>query len=46
MDSKQNNSQECKAVYICIHCPDVQSQEPGHCPQCGMELKKLSEIDD
>lgn len=28
--------------YICLMHPDVQSQQAGICPKCGMAAKRLS----
>lgn len=34
-------------VYICPMHPEIQSDKPGNCPKCGMELvKKPSSVDD
>jgi RND family efflux transporter MFP subunit len=27
-------------MYICTMCPEVKSEEPGECPECGMDLVK------
>lgn len=27
-------------VYVCSMCPEVQSDKPGKCPKCGMNLEK------
>ena len=27
--------------YICACCPGVESDEPGHCPHCGMALQRV-----
>jgi len=27
-------------VYICTMCPEVKSDKPGQCPECGMDLVK------
>ncbi|MGB2906032.1 MAG: efflux RND transporter periplasmic adaptor subunit [Candidatus Aminicenantaceae bacterium] len=29
-----------KDVWICTMCPEVQEDEPGECPECGMDLVK------
>jgi RND family efflux transporter MFP subunit len=29
-----------KDVYICTMCPEVESDSPGECPECGMDLVK------
>jgi RND family efflux transporter MFP subunit len=29
-----------KDVYICPMCPEVESDSPGECPECGMDLVK------
>lgn len=29
------------AVYSCPMHPDVKSDQPGSCPQCGMDLEKV-----
>jgi len=29
-----------KDVYICTMCPEVKSDSPGECPECGMDLVK------
>jgi len=29
-----------KARYFCPMCPGVESDEPGSCPQCGMDLER------
>jgi YHS domain-containing protein len=29
-----------KAVYVCPMHPEVQSEKPGKCPKCGMNLEK------
>jgi multidrug efflux pump subunit AcrA (membrane-fusion protein) len=33
-----------KDEYICTMCPDVHSDKPGDCPNCGMKLVKKSEV--
>lgn len=30
------------AMYVCPMHPDVQSDKPGQCPKCGMDLKSQS----
>ena len=30
------------AKYVCPMHPDVQSDRPGQCPKCGMDLKSLA----
>jgi|APTNR8051073442_1049403.scaffolds.fasta_scaffold32500_3 hypothetical protein len=29
--------------YVCPMHPDVQSEKPGRCPECGMDLKQMPE---
>ncbi len=29
-----------KDVYICTMCPEIESDVPGECPECGMDLEK------
>lgn len=29
--------------YVCPMHPDVQSDEPGECPKCGMTLKQTAQ---
>lgn len=31
-----------KAVYTCTMHPEIQSDKPGDCPKCGMELVKMN----
>lgn len=30
-----------KVVYTCTMHPEIQSDKPGDCPKCGMELVKM-----
>jgi hypothetical protein len=32
-------------VYTCTMHPEVQSDKPGDCPKCGMELVKMEPAD-
>ncbi len=44
--SKQSQNKEVsddKNVYTCTMHPEVQSNEPGECPKCGMRLEKKEE---
>jgi hypothetical protein len=43
-DTKQKvDSTKTADVYICPMDSDVQSDKPGACPKCGMDLEKKSE---
>lgn len=33
------------AIYSCPKHPDVTSDSPGNCPECGMMLEKMAFID-
>jgi Cu(I)/Ag(I) efflux system membrane fusion protein len=33
-----------KDVYICTMCPEVESESPGECPECGMDLVKKESV--
>jgi len=35
-----------KTIYTCSMHPEVQSTEPGNCPQCGMFLVSKTDVDD
>jgi hypothetical protein len=42
---KQNNSQQASGstTYVCpMNCEGSQSNKPGKCPNCGMDLEKKS----
>lgn len=41
--SGANKTEEIAEVYTCPMHPEVQSEEPGECPQCGMALVKENE---
>lgn len=48
-ESKQSQNKEVaddKNVYTCPMHPEVQSNEPGQCPKCGMRLVKKEEEKD
>jgi len=33
-----------KDIYICTMCPEVESDSPGECPECGMDLVKKEPV--
>ncbi len=44
--SAQGSTQASRDVYTCPMDPDVQSDKPGKCPKCGMDLvKKTSTVE-
>lgn len=34
-----------KVVYTCTMHPEVQTDKPGNCPKCGMELIRMDSAD-
>jgi hypothetical protein len=42
MDAQADTSKVAKEVYTCPMHPEVVSDKPGKCPQCGMNLVKAS----
>jgi hypothetical protein len=38
-DHAHDHGAEHAAVYTCPMHPEVQAQEPGRCPKCGMKLE-------
>ena len=41
MQNKKNQNQK---KYTCPMHPEVQSNEPGKCPKCGMNLVEKSDV--
>lgn len=39
-EKKSKSKKSSSVVYICPMHPDVISDKPGKCPECGMKLKK------
>ena len=39
----KKQSEQTAEVYTCPMHPEVRSDKPGNCPQCGMELVKKDE---
>jgi hypothetical protein len=40
-DSSNTQTTTEKVVYTCSMHPEVQSDKPGSCPKCGMDLVKI-----
>src|SRR5665647_239172 len=41
--SVTDTTKQDTVIYICTMHPEIQSNKPGTCPKCGMELVKKSE---
>jgi len=41
-DSDKETSAMTKEMYVCPMHADEKSENPGKCPQCGMEMKKMA----
>ena len=42
MDGHANESCHAVAAYVCPMCPGVESETPGTCPHCGMQLERTA----
>ncbi len=40
-----DSKEESKSIYICPMHPEVQNDEPGECPKCGMALVKKNDAE-